>query len=105
MPWLRTLLNLDETITKVESHASARSNISQACAAASFSDAIGVRLSVRWRSPRCCVSRVWALPCESVGRRKIRMFAPRAKRVIYLHMIGAPSQLDMFDPQAGAGRA
>ncbi|MGY8676087.1 MAG: DUF1501 domain-containing protein, partial [Verrucomicrobiia bacterium] len=24
-------------------------------------------------------------------------FAPKAKRVIYLHMIGAPSQLDMFD--------
>jgi hypothetical protein len=24
-------------------------------------------------------------------------FAPRAKHVIYLHMIGAPSQLDMFD--------
>ena len=25
------------------------------------------------------------------------MFAPRAKRVIFLHMIGAPSQLDLFD--------
>ena len=25
------------------------------------------------------------------------MFASRAKRVIFLHMIGAPSQLDMFD--------
>jgi len=25
------------------------------------------------------------------------MFAPRARRVIYLHMIGAPSQLDLFD--------
>ncbi len=25
------------------------------------------------------------------------MFRPRAKRVIYLHMIGAPSQLDLFD--------
>src|SRR4051812_48723886 len=24
-------------------------------------------------------------------------FAPKAKRVIYLHMIGAPSQLDLFD--------
>src|SRR3569623_1530464 len=24
-------------------------------------------------------------------------FAPRAKHVIYLHMIGAPSQLDLFD--------
>src|SRR5580704_500763 len=24
-------------------------------------------------------------------------FAPRAKRVIYLHMIGAPSHLDLFD--------
>ncbi len=27
------------------------------------------------------------------------LFAPRAKRVIYLHMIGAPSQLDLFDPK------
>lgn len=25
------------------------------------------------------------------------LFAPRAKQVIYLHMIGAPSQLDLFD--------
>src|SRR5689334_2750909 len=24
-------------------------------------------------------------------------FKPKAKRVIYLHMIGAPSQLDLFD--------
>src|SRR5687767_4560735 len=24
-------------------------------------------------------------------------FAPRARHVIYLHMIGAPSQLDLFD--------
>lgn len=26
-------------------------------------------------------------------------FAPRAKNIIYLHMIGAPSQLDLFDPK------
>ena len=26
-------------------------------------------------------------------------FAPKAKRVIYLHMIGAPSHLDLFDPK------
>ncbi|MGC1276447.1 MAG: DUF1501 domain-containing protein [Planctomycetaceae bacterium] len=26
-------------------------------------------------------------------------FAPKAKSVIYLHMIGAPSQLDLFDPK------
>jgi hypothetical protein len=26
-------------------------------------------------------------------------FAPRAKRIIYLHMIGAPSHLDLFDPK------
>src|SRR6516164_1975564 len=30
---------------------------------------------------------------------KAPLFAPKAKRVIYLHMIGAPSQLDMFDPK------
>ena len=26
-------------------------------------------------------------------------FAPKAKRVIYLHMAGSPSQLDLFDPK------
>jgi len=26
-------------------------------------------------------------------------FTPRAKRIIYLHMAGAPSQLDLFDPK------
>ena len=26
-------------------------------------------------------------------------FAPRAKRVLHLHMAGAPSQLDLFDPK------
>ncbi|MFK7735696.1 MAG: DUF1501 domain-containing protein [Pirellulaceae bacterium] len=28
-------------------------------------------------------------------------FAPKAKRLIYLHMNGAPSQLDLFDPKPG----
>ncbi|MFM9090505.1 MAG: DUF1501 domain-containing protein [Verrucomicrobiota bacterium] len=31
-------------------------------------------------------------------------FAPRAKRVIYLHMVGAPSQLDLFDPKPALAR-
>jgi hypothetical protein len=31
-------------------------------------------------------------------------FAPKAKRVIYLHMIGAPSQLDLFDPKPALQR-
>lgn len=33
------------------------------------------------------------------GRQEVRRphFAPRAKQVIYLHMIGAPSHLDLFD--------
>jgi len=34
---------------------------------------------------------------ESLLAAKNPMFKPRAKRVIYLHMIGAPSQLDLFD--------
>ncbi len=32
-----------------------------------------------------------------LGFREIPHFAPKAKRVIYLHMMGAPSQLDLFD--------
>jgi hypothetical protein len=31
-------------------------------------------------------------------------FAPRARSVIYLHMIGAPSQLDLFDPKPALNR-
>ena len=30
-----------------------------------------------------------------------RHFAPKAKRVIYLFMSGAPSQIDMWDPKPG----
>jgi len=37
-----------------------------------------------------------AAPAATLASRH-PMFAPRAKRVIFLHMIGAPSQLDMFD--------
>ena len=37
-------------------------------------------------------------PTDSPTARKPH-FPPRAKRVIYLHMIGAPSQLDLFDPK------
>ena len=36
-----------------------------------------------------------ALAAPPVGRRP--HFAPKAKRVIYMHMEGAPSQLDLFD--------
>ena len=32
---------------------------------------------------------------------QIPHFAPRAKRVIYLHMEGAPSQIDLFDYKPG----
>ena len=34
---------------------------------------------------------------EDPAAPKAPHFAPRAKRIIYLHMAGAPSQLDMFD--------
>ena len=34
---------------------------------------------------------------RSAGRRSPAHFAPRAKNVIFLHMVGAPSQLDLFD--------
>jgi uncharacterized protein (DUF1501 family) len=37
-----------------------------------------------------------AAPADPLAARK-PMFRPRAKRVIYLHMIGAPSQLDLFE--------
>ncbi len=37
-----------------------------------------------------------AAPADPLAERK-PMLRPRAKRVIYLHMIGAPSQLDLFE--------
>src|SRR5580658_5639681 len=30
-------------------------------------------------------------------------FAPKAKQVIYLHMVGGPSQMDLFDPKPRLG--
>ena len=39
---------------------------------------------------------LFAAPTNPLGSKR-PMFAPRAKRVIFLHMIGAPSQLDLFD--------
>ena len=34
---------------------------------------------------------------NAAGRLGLSHFAPKAKRVIYLHMVGGPSQLDLFD--------
>jgi len=41
------------------------------------------------------------LGADEVGgaRLQIPHFPPRARRVLYLHMAGAPSQLDLFDPK------
>ena len=36
--------------------------------------------------------------------RRLTHFAPRAKRVIYLDMVGGPSQLDLFDPKPELNR-
>ncbi len=41
---------------------------------------------------------LWGL-LQGESARSAPYFKPRAKRVIYLHMIGAPSQLDLFDPK------
>jgi hypothetical protein len=38
-----------------------------------------------------------SLMCESSQAEPLLHWAPRAKHVIYLHMIGAPSQLDLFN--------
>ena len=37
---------------------------------------------------------------EDLLAREFRHFAPRARQVIYLHMVGAPSHLDLFEPKA-----
>jgi hypothetical protein len=38
-------------------------------------------------------------PRPQAGPEAAKRFAPRAKRVIYLFMAGAPSQIDLFDPK------
>ena len=32
-----------------------------------------------------------------------QVFAPKAKRIIYLHMVGGPAQMDLFDYKPGMG--
>ncbi|MFT6042353.1 MAG: hypothetical protein ACI9C2_002533, partial [Gammaproteobacteria bacterium] len=39
------------------------------------------------------------LPKLAHGQDALPHFAPKAKRVIWLHMAGGPSQLDLFDPK------
>ena len=39
------------------------------------------------------------LSMAQAGRQGIPHFAPKAKRIIYLFMAGAPSQVDLFDPK------
>lgn len=34
---------------------------------------------------------------DATAQRQLTHFAPKAKRVIYLHMVGGPSQMDLFD--------
>ncbi len=38
-----------------------------------------------------------ATPAGSANQTGLPHFAPKAKRVIYLHMAGSPSQLELFD--------
>jgi hypothetical protein len=40
-----------------------------------------------------------AAPAGNGGQPGLPHFAPKAKRVIFLHQSGAPSQLDLFDPK------
>ena len=59
--------------------------------------------SAAWRSPRSWTRAVLAAPSSQAaaasGAGRALDFPARAKRVIYLFMAGAPSQLDLFDPK------
>mgnify|MGYP001388258581 CR=1 FL=1 len=41
---------------------------------------------------------------KSQAPARLPHFAPKAKRIIYLHMAGSPSQLDLFDPKPTLAR-
>ena len=61
-------------------------------AVGTVSSALGVGALASWLgSPRA------ADPAGRRGALEALHFPPRCKRVIYLHMMGAPSQLDLFD--------
>ena len=54
----------------------------------------------------------YVTPVECVGDTRVHPalpglphFAPKAKRLIYLHMNGGPSQIDLWDYKPQAGRA
>ena len=55
--------------------------------------------SVRWRWRRCC--RLRRTPSQRVNplAPKPPHFQPKAKSVIFLFMVGAPSHIDTFDPK------
>ena len=38
---------------------------------------------------------------SAAAMRAVNHFAPKAKRVIYLHMVGGPSQMDLYDYKPG----
>lgn len=44
----------------------------------------------------------WAAGADELPE-KLPHFAPKAKRVIYLHMVGGPSQMDTYDYKPGMG--
>src|SRR5439155_736281 len=43
-------------------------------------------------------------PVAHPAQRGFPNFAPKAKRIIYLHQSGAPSQMDLFDPKPQLGQ-
>ena len=56
----------------------------------------GTGLSVGAIALQSLMNKASAAPQNPLAAHSAR-FAPKAKRIIYLHMIGAPSQLDLFD--------
>ena len=95
------LLNLDEAVTRNEGQCTRSPNDSSAHAVtrrhffeqASFG--IGGLALASLHGPRRPRQRAATPP----RRRTRSQFAPKVKRVIYLFMAGAPSQLDLFDPK------
>ncbi len=47
--------------------------------------------------PNLDLAKTGSLDFANMGSGKLPHFAPKAKRVIYLHMAGSPSQLELFD--------
>ena len=66
---------------------------------AAFASAAGAGIALNWLLARDARAEERAKPTANPLAAKKPHFAPKAKRVVFLFMVGGPSQMDLFDPK------